>query len=420
MAKSTHFASQLGAESPEHVPRTETAAGGGQRGVVALAARGARVRAAASHSIGADGKEQVPVGIDEPPLAIHLLDAEEARRLGFGAQVTAVAAIVEVAGAEILFLLRPLGLQLRQAFDLAGPVGENPLSELIHHRLGLEDLRAGVLLGEPDRPYLERWLADRILHGEAQGLDRADRAVRAAHAHPERVSELVSQRRQVEALAVRPLEILEWNGGADPRAPAIQLQPHVSRAIGGVDAEAHSLRGRRLQFQDQVVVAGPVGWQIGVEVFQRPLDARKLRPGKRPAGFRPRRWQARRQEVRAMRLTFDTWRTSRDWFERLYFHMVVQRGGIQEHEPHLLGAMPWLWKRRAPEISGIPSKRTAPQRPTDSSAAPLRSSSGSGDGSHCEGPADHLLNSLGYVACRFLAKVIQGCECLALPISFAP
>ena len=213
----------------------------------------------------------MPVGIDEPPLAIDLLDAEEARRLGLGAGEAAVLAVAELAGVQGLVLTVPLALELLQALDLPRILRWNPLSEFIHHRQLVQDLGAGVVVGKADVANLERGIADRRHHGHCQRLHRLDGAERSHHRHPEGVARLVEDRGQILAFLALALEVAQRHGRANPDASAELVEAQGAHAVGGVEPQQEALGGGRLHFHDQELVRRPVGRQIRVQVFERPL-----------------------------------------------------------------------------------------------------------------------------------------------------
>src|ERR1019366_374662 len=110
------------------------------------AAGDACAAAGAPNTIDSHRDEQMPVRIDEPPLPIDLLHAEEAGGLGLGAGEAAVLAVAELAGAQGLVLSVPVALELLQALGLPRILRRNPLSEFIHHRQLVDHLGTGVVV----------------------------------------------------------------------------------------------------------------------------------------------------------------------------------------------------------------------------------------------------------------------------------
>ena len=102
---------------------------------VALAARDASGRLF-PRAIDALREEEMPVGIDEPPFAVHLLRTEASRGLQLRALRPAAEAVRVWDAVGIRGDFRLLGRAARAKFvarmDLVGPLGEIGLSELVH------------------------------------------------------------------------------------------------------------------------------------------------------------------------------------------------------------------------------------------------------------------------------------------------
>ena len=108
-----------------------------QRGEIVLAPFHPGVTTPASHAGGGSGEEVVAIRINKPPMPVHLFHSEEAGGFGYRVKIAAILAVAEIARVQAGFLGGPLLFELSQILDLAGPVGGNPLTELIHHRLGV-------------------------------------------------------------------------------------------------------------------------------------------------------------------------------------------------------------------------------------------------------------------------------------------
>ncbi len=225
------------------------------------------------HGVGAHREKQVPVGIHEPPPAFDFFDAEETGGLGLGLLEAAVAAIVEVARAQRFLFFRPSRFQLIQVLGLARPVVVDPLAELVHHRLRIQQGIAGIFLGQLDRADLQRGRAHRSGHHEPDLLHRVQRSGSAREVDEHHGPQLVGDRRQVVPLAHLIGEETERHRRADPGS-GHRRQAHGPNAASSVYAQVEALRRRRTQFEHQEVVGAPIGGQPRVKLLDRPLPLR--------------------------------------------------------------------------------------------------------------------------------------------------
>ena len=226
-----------------------------------------------AHGIGAEREEKVPVGIDEPPLAIDFFHAEEAGGFGLRALVAAVLAVGEIALAERLILGGPGGLQLLDAGGLAGPIIAHPLAELIDQRLGFQQRVAGILVGQADRADFKPRRADGVGHHDADLAHRLQLARRAAEVDEHHGAGLIVDAGEIVARVRRLGEKTQRHGGANPGS-GHGREAHRAHAARVVYAQVEALRRTEAQLQHQKLERTPIGGQGGVQVFQRPGDFR--------------------------------------------------------------------------------------------------------------------------------------------------
>ena len=213
----------------------------------------------------------MPVGVDEPPPAVLLLDAEEARGLRLRIGEPPVAAEAGVERSEGALLVPPRASQVLHGAGLPGPRVEHGLPELVHEGQAVEHGVAGGLSLEADGAHLQRRGADRLLHLEPDRLDVGQRHERAPQPQEVPESRAVPHRGHVVPGGGSLRQQRHGDRGAEP-GTGVRVEQHTAEsllpgaAIPGMDTDVDPLRRRRPHLQNERLVAREVAREVGRDV----------------------------------------------------------------------------------------------------------------------------------------------------------
>ena len=147
----------------------------------------------------------------------------------------------------------------------------DPLAKFIDHGQFLEELRAGIFLGEADGADLENGVIEGVIHHERQGQHVVDGAEGAPNREPVGVPGAIGRGCEVEAGLVAPLEDLEWNRCPKPHVLSEGLESDAADAGLILDDQVKALGRRGSNLHDEVFESGPIRRKVGTEVFEEEL-----------------------------------------------------------------------------------------------------------------------------------------------------
>lgn len=170
-----------------------------------------------------------------------------------------------------LFFGRPILFELIEALDLSGPIGVDPLAELVDDGQFLQNLRAGVVFGEPDGADLEHGVLERVVHHERQRLHVADGTEGTPDRDPKRMPGAVGGGRQVETGLVASPEKLERDRRPQPHILAERLESEAPDTGLILDDQVETLRRGGPHLHHEVFESGPIRRKVGAEVLEDEL-----------------------------------------------------------------------------------------------------------------------------------------------------